>query len=330
MTSSPEATPSPGAAAARRDHRFRDGVDALGFPRLPLTLRKSRRIVTMRKADNSIREERAGTPRLALIRAAEPDVAPVDYGGSVMSLIRGSLLSSFNRGLHCASPAGSGMLTLALAACLWLGGAARAQDTQIIYPGSMAVTGFSGTIIPNFDEGLPPGVDPVDETFIDTARATLRVFDVSHLGGPASGQLVSTPPPFEVSAGQIGQVFGVTYDDGVRDGVPSSVPNLYAGATSLHGIRIVTPDADSDGRLERQRRGTSGAAFMEGQFGTENGGGPGTIWKIDGITGQVAKFADIETNSGAGIGNLTFDATGSSSPPISTPASSIASMPRAG
>ena len=71
----------------------------------------------------------------------------------------------------------------------------------------MAVTGFSGTIIPGIEEGLPPGVDAVDETFIDTTRATLRVFDVSALGGSAAGQLVYTPQPFEVLASQIGQVF---------------------------------------------------------------------------------------------------------------------------
>ncbi|RWN31714.1 MAG: hypothetical protein EOR95_18185 [Mesorhizobium sp.] len=210
-------------------------------------------------------------------------------------------------------PATSRFLALALATAVWLGGAAQAQETQIIYPGSMAVTGFSGTIIPNFEEGpnfeagLPPGVDPVDETFIDTTRATLRVFDVSRLGGPASGQLVFTPPPFEVTAEQIGQVFGITYDDGVRDGVPSGIPNLYAGATSLHGIRIVTSDEDADGRPERQRRGAAGAIFMDGQLGTENGGGPGTIWKIDGITGAVSKFADIDTNSGPGVGDISFD-----------------------
>lgn len=265
--------------------------------------------MTTRKADNSIREERAGPPRLALICAAMPGVSPVANGGSFMSRVHGTFVSSlhFAGGLRRAAHASSGLLVLALAASLWLGGAAQAQETQIIYPGSMAVTGFPGTIIPNFDEGLPPGVDPVDETFIDTSRASLRVFDVSHLGGPASGQLVFTPPPFEVTSGQIGEVFGLAYDDGVRDGVPSGIPNLYAAATSLHGVEIVTPDADKDGRPERQRRGTAGATFMEGQFGTESGGGPGTIWKIDGITGQVAKFADIDTNSGPGIGNLAFD-----------------------
>ncbi|MER8690941.1 hypothetical protein [Mesorhizobium sp. M1136] len=224
-----------------------------------------------------------------------------------MSCDHGASVRSRAGHLRRAIQAASGLSALALAAGLWLGGSAQAQETQIIYPGSMAVTGFSGTIIPNFEEGLPPGVDPVDETFIDTARATLRVFDVSRLGGPASGQLVFTPPPFEVTAEQIGQVFGITYDDGVRDGVPSAIPNLYAGVTSLHGIRIVTPDGDADGRPERQRRGTADAVFMDGQFGTENGGGPGTIWKIDGITGAVSKFADIDANSGPGIGDVTFD-----------------------
>ncbi|MER9895025.1 hypothetical protein NKJ40_23580 [Mesorhizobium sp. M0119] len=229
-----------------------------------------------------------------------------------MSCDHGALVRSragrLRRAIQAASgQAASGLSILALAAGLWLGSSAQAQETQIIYPGSMAVTGFSGTIIPNFEEGLPPGVDPVDETFIDTARATLRIFDVSRLGGPASGQLVFTPPPFEVTAGQIGQVFGIAYDDGVRDGVPSAIPNLYAGATSLHGIRIVTPDGDADGRSERQRRGSADAVFMEGQFGTENGGGPGTIWKIDGITGAVSRFADIDANSGPGIGDVTFD-----------------------
>jgi hypothetical protein len=201
----------------------------------------------------------------------------------------------------------SAIVALALTAGLWFAGPGRAQETQIIHPGSMAVTGFSGTIIPNFDEGLPPGVDPVDETFIDLDRATLRVFDVNALGGPPSGQLVYTPQPFEVMAGQIGQVFGLAYDDGVREGIPSGVPNLYAAASSLHGVRIVTPDEDDDGRPERQRRGAEGATFMEGQFAEENGGGPGTIWKIDGLTGQVSLFADIDGNSGPGIGNVAFD-----------------------
>lgn len=218
-----------------------------------------------------------------------------------------SLACSLTTGdLYGRLAAGSALLALALGASL-VSAPVRAQEGQIINPGSMAVTGFSGTIIPGIEEGLPPGVDPIDETFIDTERATLRVFDVSALGGPASGQLVYTPEPFEVLAGQIGQVFALTYDDGVRDGTPSGVPNLYAGATSLHGVRIVTPDADGDGRPERERRGKAGATFMEGQFGAESGGSPGAIWKIDGLTGAVSLFTTIEGNSGPGIGDVSFD-----------------------
>lgn len=307
----PEVPRAPETAGAQRDHRLREGVDALGFRLVPLTLPRSRRIVTRRKADKTIGGERAATPRLALIGAARPDVSPTGFGGSSMSCDRGSLISPRAGRFRRAIAASLGILGLALSASLWPGGAAEAQQTQIIYPGSMAVTGFPGTFIPGLDspdsEGLPPGVNPVDETFIDTSRASLRIFDVSHLGGPASGQLVYTPPPFKVSASQIGEVFGLAYDDGVRDGVPSGIPNLYAAATSLHGIEIVAPDASNGGRPQRQRHGTAGATFMDGQFGARNGGGPGTIWKIDGITGAVSKFADIETNSGPGIGQLAFD-----------------------
>ena len=196
---------------------------------------------------------------------------------------------------------------LALAAALWSAAPARAQDAQIIFPGSMAVSGFPGTYIPGIEEGLPPGVDPVDETFIDPERASLRVFDVSALGGAPAGQIVFTPPPFDVPAGQIGQVFALTYDDGVRDGVPTGIPDLYAAATSLHGVRIVTPDADDDGRPERERRGTAGATFMEGQFAEENGGSPGAIWRIDGRDGAVSLFARIDTNSGPGLADVAFD-----------------------
>ncbi|MBA3448772.1 MAG: hypothetical protein H0T56_14440 [Pseudaminobacter sp.] len=224
-----------------------------------------------------------------------------------MPQMRGTSVILASRNHRRALASTSGMLALALTAGLWLAQPVRAQETQIFFPGSMAVTGFSGTIIPNFEEGLPPGVDPVDETFIDLERATLRVFDVNALGGPPSGQLVYTPQPFEVVAGQIGQVFGLAYDDGVRDGIPSGVPNLYAAASSLHGVRIVTPDEDGDGRPERQRRGVEGATFMEGQIADANGGSPGSIWRVDGLTGEVTLFADIDTNSGPGIGNVAFD-----------------------
>ena len=183
------------------------------------------------------------------------------------------------------------------------------QSRNVVMPGHMAVTGFSGTYVPRVEEGFPPAVDPLDETFIDPSRATLRIFDISDLGGPAAGQLVHVPKPFEVTAEQIGQVFGLAYDDGrgVDGSAPAgSTPNLYVTASSLHGIQIVKRDSDNDGRPERLHRSELGARFMDGQFGPNNAG-PGAIRKVDGVTGAVSLFARIATNSGGALGNIAFD-----------------------
>lgn len=187
---------------------------------------------------------------------------------------------------------------------------AMAQDGAIVIPGDLAVTGFSGIKFPA--EGLPPGIDPVDETFIDPDGVSLRIFHVQNMGGPAAGQVVYPPPPFEVKARQIGQVFGLAYDDGIREGRTDQVPNLYVTAGVMHGLQAVVPDADGDGRPERIKIGQAGATFMEGQHGMELGGGPGAIYRVDGLTGQVTLFASVApggvANSGPGLGNIAFDA----------------------
>lgn len=185
---------------------------------------------------------------------------------------------------------------------------ARSQEAEpVIYPGAMAVTGFPGTTIPGLENGLPPGVDPVDETLIDQEQPSLRVHDVRALGGPAGGQLIYPPEPFTVKDRDIGLVFGLTFDDGLRDGVPTGIPDLYAAATSLFGIHIVTPDEDGDGRPERQRSGQAGAVMQDGQWGQALAGGPGTIYRIDGRSGLPSVFATIDGNSGPGLGDIAFD-----------------------
>jgi len=186
----------------------------------------------------------------------------------------------------------------------------HAQVSPVIKPGFMAVTNFSGAHIPDVDKGIPAGVDPLDETLIDVSKPTLQIFDVTNLGDKARGQLVFTPRPFEVTAGQIGHVFGLAFDDGkgVAGGI-GDVPNLYATATSLFGIQIVEDDRDGDGRPERLRAGKPGARFMDGQFGPGNAG-PGAIWKIDGRTGQVTLFAQIPGVTGTALGNIAFDRRG--------------------
>lgn len=299
-----------GPAGVISNHRFRDGADPHGFRHVSLTSRHDGPILGFVEGRHPFRAGGSGS-RIALSRATVPALSPAACGSSSMRRDAANLASA----LACPDRR-SGLLPKALAASagtlmlvvgLWSTPPVHAQETQIIRPGSMAVSGFPGTYIPKPEEGLPPGVDPVDEVFIDPTRASLRIFDVSTLGGPLAGQLVKTPPPFEVLSGQIGQVFGLTYDDGIRDGQPSGVPNLYAAATSLHGIQIVTPDADGDGRPERRRRGAPDARFMPGQFAEDNAGSPGAIWEIDGLTGALALFATIRTNSGPGIGDIAFD-----------------------
>src|SRR4051794_31325329 len=156
-------------------------------------------LLTVRGGYRKSRGEKAGSTREALSCVSVPAVSPMTTGRSHMRRAfrqptNGCGNAAFQRLLVSSSAA------LALATSLVIALPAHAQDTSIIHPGSTAVTGFSGTYIPGIDAGLPPGVDPVDETFIDPERATLRIFDVSALGGPPSGQLVNTPPPFEVLA----------------------------------------------------------------------------------------------------------------------------------
>jgi len=170
---------------------------------------------------------------------------------------------------------------------------ASAQSGQpgIMSNGDLAVTGFSGTR------------DIGGQAFIDTDGASLKVYDTSGKG-TASGQVINAPVKYEAFARDIGQVFGVALDNAPN-------PNIYATATSVHGLQIVIPDNNGDGVPERVTTGQPGATFMEGQFGAALGGGPGTVYRIDGTTGEITKFSDITfggiPNSGAGLGNIAFD-----------------------
>jgi len=182
----------------------------------------------------------------------------------------------------------------------------RAQETRpgIVAPGDLAVTGFSGILPPPANPPLPAGVNALDETFINGEGASLKVFDVRNPGSPPEGQVIAAPVKFQAFARDMGQVFGLALDD-------ADPPNIYAAATSVHGLQIVIPDADGDGRPERVKLGQPGAQWMEGQFGLARGGGPGTVWKIDGATGAISVFANIASggvpNSGPGLGNIAYD-----------------------
>ncbi len=174
---------------------------------------------------------------------------------------------------------------------------AQQQAPGIIASGDIAVTGFSGTRPPDDGSG------DLDRTFIDVDGSSLKVFT---LGPPEKprGQLLHPNVKFEASALDLGQVFGIALDD-------APAPNIYVTATSVYGLPITIPDNNGDGLPERVKTGQPGASFMEGLFGTKLGGGPGSVWKIDGQSGEVSLFANIEhagqANSGPGLGNIAYD-----------------------
>jgi hypothetical protein len=62
----------------------------------------------------------------------------------------------------------------------------------------------------------------------------------------------------------------------------------------------------------RLRNGAPGAQYIPGQFGpADQGGGPGSIWRIDGLSGQISLFANVAyngiQNTPASLGALAFD-----------------------
>jgi len=174
----------------------------------------------------------------------------------------------------------------------------HAADKGIMDGNDAVVSGFSG-IIP-----APDGSGDLDKTFIDVDAASLKIFDLSGATKTLSGNLLDAPVKFKAPASKIGQVFGIALDD-------ADFPNIYTTATSMMGLQIVTPDADGDGMADRIRTGRANAQWMSGQFGKNLGGGPGSVWKIDGVTGEITLFSNIELdgapNSGAGLGNIAYD-----------------------
>ncbi len=196
-----------------------------------------------------------------------------------------------------------GVVGLVLAAGCFICGAsvANAQSEGIVALGDGVVTTFSNA---KTETKVPKGVHPIDVTFIDPDGAALRVLDLSRLGGQADGQVAAVPDKLSIPARDIGQVFGLTFDS-PDDGV---APNIYAAATSLFGLNIV---GKRDGKLVRLVNGEAGAQWMPGQFAVEKGGGPGTLWKIDGRTGEVSLFSKIMSgpndNAGPGLGGLAYD-----------------------
>ncbi|MCG2632824.1 hypothetical protein L6654_40255 [Bradyrhizobium sp. WYCCWR 13023] len=180
-------------------------------------------------------------------------------------------------------------------------GEATAQSAGIVANGNAIVTGFSGAIPPVM---IPPGTDPVDKMFIDLNGPSARVLDLQSPGAPPQAQLLTAPKPFTVTAAQTGQLFGVALDN-------ATPPNVFVAATSAYGLPIVVPTGAA--QFARAKQGAPNAAFMPGLFGpAQFGSGPGSIWRIDGTTGEARLFANVAldgaANPGPALGGLAFDA----------------------
>ena len=187
------------------------------------------------------------------------------------------------------------------AACLGLAATAlsAASRADVLERGQLAVTRFSG---------LGNSQDGVAATSIDTNAASFVILDAGKASGEADNAPLASRIRFKIPSGDIGQVFGVALDDGrALDGQIGS-PNIYLTATSAFGLRIVD-GADQPG--VPLARGRPSAIWMKGQFGTEKGGGPGAVWKVDGRTGTVSLLTTIRAfgmeTGAASLGAIAFD-----------------------
>ena len=192
---------------------------------------------------------------------------PVEFGcigfaadGSAKSLVRlaGGLLALF-----------------ALCVSLLLS-PAHAQEAEGLQPGEAFATRFSGTRI----------VDGV--TVIDEGGTVGSLLDIRAPGAPPRGEhWWNEPQRLGVTAGQVGQVFGIALDD-------ASSPNIYLTATAAFGLHRNADNSD----------------WMAGMWGED--GGPGTVYRLradDAYRPEVFARITLEgrANTGAALGNIAFD-----------------------
>lgn len=181
-------------------------------------------------------------------------------------------------------------------------GVSAGMAAEAIYaPGQPIVTGFPGV---RAADTMPDGSDPLDYTFIDADGRSLAIQSLDTTE-PPEGQLIETSLVYGASAADVGLVFGVALDDAPQTS-GALAPNIYVAASSAFGLNLVVPDAE--GNPMRSRTGAPEASFAPGQWGAAGGdtGYPGSIWKIDGTTGEVSLFTTL-VNSGPSLGALAFD-----------------------
>ena len=151
-----------------------------------------------------------------------------------------------------------------------------AAGQQPLEPGEAFLTQFSGTVV------------EVDANVIDLNGTVGSIVDLRAFGVPPQGQnLASVVTRNPVTAGDVGQIFGVAIDNAGR-------ANIYVTATSAFGLHRNGDNSD----------------WMAGMWGPE--GGPGTVYRLSADSDYRPDiFANIaldnRPNSGAALGNIAFD-----------------------
>ena len=194
------------------------------------------------------------------------------------------------------------VLASSLAGLLSGADGAIAQSAPVLDRGDAVVSGFPGIRPPL--QPVAPGANPLDHFMIDPEGPAAQILSMRTLAGAPTGQLVHPAAKLKIKAGQVGMVFAIALDDGRGQAAPA----VYLGASAAYGLHIVDPNGTGPGRPKRLKTGKPGARWMEGMFGLEAGGGPGSIWRVDGTTGQISLFANLPVNSGPGIGDIVVDA----------------------
>ncbi len=167
-------------------------------------------------------------------------------------------------------------VALATAAIISVSSLASVRAQEGLQPGEAFLTQFSGTTTDNSVET------------IDTDGVVGSVIDLRTPGKAPTGARIDAPGGPTVTAGQVGQVFGVAIGG-------AEIPAVYLAATSAFGLHRTTDNSD----------------WMPGMWGA-NGGGPSSVYMLDPQKDYAPSIlADVvldgRENTGAGLGNIAYD-----------------------
>ena len=175
----------------------------------------------------------------------------------------------------------SGYIVGILAAFAGFTAEPAAAQNDLLQPGEAYATRFSGTTSSKGPDGKPVFA-------VDPAGTVGSIIDIRNPGAPPRGEhWVNEPQRKPVTAREVGQVFGVALDN-------QGPPNVYLSSTSAFGLH----------------RSPDNSKWADGMWG--EGGGPGTIYRLDREAGyKPSVFANVtlngRPNSGPGLGNIAFD-----------------------